>query len=87
MIDFPSTLLITSILGAILAGFACSTMGAFVVRMNLASIGYLMSHAAFAGAAFGLMMSIDPIIGAIVFSFPSVSHSKVNRLNMIFSYG
>ena len=69
MIDLPSTLLITSILGAILAGFACSTTGAFVVRMNLASIGYLMSHAAFAGAAFGLMISIDPIIGAIIFSF------------------
>jgi len=69
MIDFPSTLLITSILGALLAGFACSTTGAFVVRMNLASIGYLMSHAAFAGAAFGLMISIDPMIGAIIFSF------------------
>ena len=69
MIDFPSTLLITSIFGAILAGFACSTTGAFVVRMNLSSIGYLMSHAAFAGAAFGLMISIDPIIGAIIFSF------------------
>ena len=44
-------------------------MGVFVVRMNLASIGYLMSHAAFAGAAFGLMISIDPTIGAIIFSF------------------
>jgi ABC-type Mn2+/Zn2+ transport system permease subunit len=69
MIDFPSALLITSILGALFAGFACSTTGAFVVRMNLSSIGYLMSHAAFAGAAFGLMISIDPIIGAIIFSF------------------
>jgi len=69
MIDFPLALLITSILGALLAGFACSTMGVFVVRMNLASIGYLMSHAAFAGAAFGLMISIDPTIGAIIFSF------------------
>lgn len=69
MIDFPLALLITSILGALLAGFACSTMGVFVVRMNLASIGYLMSHAAFAGAAFGLMVSIDPTIGAIIFSF------------------
>jgi len=69
MIDFPSSLLITSILGALFAGFACSTTGAFVVRMNLSSIGYLMSHAAFAGAAFGLMISIDPIIGAIIFSF------------------
>ncbi len=69
MIGFPLALLITSILGAVLAGFACSTMGVFVVRMNLASIGYLMSHAAFAGAAFGLMISIDPTIGAIIFSF------------------
>jgi ABC-type Mn2+/Zn2+ transport system permease subunit len=69
MIEFPLSLLIISIIGAILAGFVCSTMGVFVVRMNLASIGILMSHAAFAGAAFGLMISIDPMIGAIFFSF------------------
>lgn len=68
MIEIPLALLITSITGAILAGFSCSTMGVFVVRMNLASIGYLMSHAAFAGAAFGLMTSIDPLICAILFS-------------------
>ena len=69
MIDLPFPLLITSILGSVLAGFVCSTMGVFVVRMNLASIGYTMSHAAFAGAAFGLMISIDPLISAILFSF------------------
>jgi len=69
MIEFPLTLLVVSIIGAALAGFVCSTMGVFVVRMNLASIGYLMSHAAFAGAAFGLMISIDPMIGALIFSF------------------
>jgi ABC-type Mn2+/Zn2+ transport system permease subunit len=69
MINFPLSLLAVSILGAVLAGFVCSTMGTFVVRMNLASIGYLMSHAAFAGAAFGLMLSIDPMIGALIFSF------------------
>ena len=69
MIELPLVLLITSIVGAVLAGFVCSLMGVFVVRMNLASIGYCMSHAAFAGAAFGLMVSIDPLIGAVVFSF------------------
>ena len=68
MIEIPVALLITSIAGAILAGFSCSTMGVFVVRMNLASIGYLMSHAAFAGAAFGLMISIDPLFSAVLFS-------------------
>lgn len=69
MIELPLSLLISSILGAVLAGFTCSTMGTFVVRMNLASIGYCMSHAAFAGAAFGLMISIDPLVSAILFSF------------------
>jgi len=69
MIELHLTLLITSILGAVFAGFVCSTMGVFVVRMNLSSIGFCMSHAAFAGAAFGLMVSIDPLISAIFFSF------------------
>ena len=68
MIDLPLSLVLLSILGAILAGFVCSLMGVFVVRMNLSSIGYCMSHAAFAGAAFGIMISIDPIISAVFFS-------------------
>lgn len=69
MIDLPQILLLTSIFGALLAGFVCSSMGTFVVRMNLSSIGFLMSHAAFAGAAFGLMISINPLISTIMFSF------------------
>jgi len=68
MIDLPQSLLFISIFGAVLAGLVCSLMGTFVVRMNLSSIGYLMSHAAFAGAAFGLALTIDPMLGAIVFS-------------------
>jgi ABC-type Mn2+/Zn2+ transport system permease subunit len=69
MIDLPLVLLILSIAGAVLAGLVCSTVGVFVVRMNLVSIGYCMSHAAFAGAAFGLMIAVDPLISAVIFSF------------------
>ena len=69
MIELPFALIIISLLGSILAGFVCSTMGVFVVRMNLAMIGICMSHAAFAGAAFGLMISVDPLLSAILFSF------------------
>jgi ABC-type Mn2+/Zn2+ transport system permease subunit len=65
----PLIFLLPSILGAVLAGFVCSLMGSFVVRMNLSSIGYCMSHAAFAGAAFGLLISLDPMITAIFFAF------------------
>lgn len=69
MIELHIGLLLTSFFGAFLAGFSCSTLGVFVVRMNLSSIGYCMAHAAFAGAAFGIMISIDPLISAIAFSF------------------
>jgi ABC-type Mn2+/Zn2+ transport system permease subunit len=69
MIDIPWLVLLPSIIGAILAGFVCSTMGTFVVRMNLSSIGFAMSHAAFAGAAFGIMIDFDPTIIAVIFSF------------------
>jgi len=69
MIELPLFFLLPSFLAAILAGFVCSSMGSFVVRMNLSSIGYTMSHAAFAGAAFGLMISIDPMFGALIFAF------------------
>jgi ABC-type Mn2+/Zn2+ transport system permease subunit len=43
-------------------------MGNFVVRMNLSSIGYCMSHAAFAGAAFGLLITVDPMLTAVLFA-------------------
>jgi len=69
MIDLPLLFLIPSILASVLAGYVCSTMGTFVVRMNLSSIGYTMSHAAFAGAAFGIMVGIDPLLSAVIFAF------------------
>lgn len=68
MINIPWMFLLPSIFGAILAGFSCSTMGNFVVRMNLSSIGYCMSHAAFAGAAFGLLITLDPMFTAVLFA-------------------
>ncbi|HDO19701.1 MAG TPA: metal ABC transporter permease [Thermoplasmatales archaeon] len=68
MFDLPLYLLIVSMVGAILAGLSCSTLGIFVVRLNIVSVGYCMSHAAFAGAAFGIMMGYDPLLFAILFS-------------------
>jgi len=68
MISLPMTLLVTASLGAILAGLSCSIAGVFVVRLNMASIGFCMSHAAFAGAAFGVLVEIDPLITAMLFA-------------------
>lgn len=63
-----SAIFLSTLLGAVLAGAACGLMGAFVVRMNLSSLGFTMSHAAFAGAALGLVLGWNPLILAILFS-------------------
>lgn len=64
----PVEVFLPALIGTSLAGIACGLAGAFVVRMDLASVGFTMSHAAFAGAAVGLIAPIDPIIGALLFS-------------------
>jgi len=64
----PSSILITTLIGACLAGIACSLIGVFVVRMKLSSVGFCMSHAAFAGSALGLVLSLNHLILAVTFS-------------------
>ncbi len=54
-----------------LAAYVCSVAGVFVVRLNLTAIGFTMSHAAFAGAAFAVWADqgwFGPVAGAIVFA-------------------
>jgi len=68
VISLPFALLVTATLGSILAGLSCSIAGVFVVRLNIASIGFCMSHAAFAGAAFGLLIEVDPLLTAMLFA-------------------
>jgi ABC-type Mn2+/Zn2+ transport system permease subunit len=62
------TLFMTSMAATLLAGYVCSTSGVYVVRMNLTAIGFTMSHAAFAGAAFAIWREFDPTLGALLFA-------------------
>ncbi|MDO9332991.1 MAG: metal ABC transporter permease [Dehalococcoidales bacterium] len=57
-----------AMLAAFLGGIACSTIGVFVVLLHMSFIGVAMSHAAFAGALFGLLVGINPLITAFAFS-------------------
>jgi len=52
----------------VFASIACSILGVIISRMNLSSIGFTMSHAAFAGAAIGMFLEIRAQIAAIFFS-------------------
>ncbi len=69
MFGLPWHIVLPTLLGSILVGAMCSAIGTFVVRMKLSSLGFAMSHAAFAGAALGLMIAaIDPVWMAILFA-------------------
>lgn len=52
----------------VFASIACSILGVIISRMNLSSIGFTMSHAAFAGAAIGMFIGINAQMAAIFFS-------------------
>lgn len=69
MFGLPWHIILPTLLGSVLSGALCSVMGIFVVRMKLSSLGFAMSHAAFAGAALGLVVSaLDPLLMAILFA-------------------
>ena len=57
-----------ALVGCVLAGLLTGLLGVFVVKMKISSMGYCMSHGAFAGAALGVAMAVDPLTTALVFS-------------------
>ncbi|MCK9566923.1 MAG: metal ABC transporter permease [Methanothrix sp.] len=52
----------------IFASITCSILGVIISRMSLSSIGFTMSHAAFAGAALGMFLGANAQMTAIAFS-------------------
>ena len=70
----PSQILIKVALGAIIASIALSLVGTLVVQLKITNIGYSMSHAAFAGASFGIWLNaylfpnFDEQITALIFT-------------------
>lgn len=55
-------------LAALFAGVSCSIVGVLVVTMRVSFLGVCMSHAAFAGALLGLVLSANPMWLAIIAS-------------------
>ena len=91
MFGLPWHILLPTLLGSLLVGILCSVIGTFVVRMKLSSLGFAMSHAAFAGAALGLMLSMsEPLWLALLFSIvvaavlgPLVDAARMNADTII----
>jgi len=86
MFGLPWHIVLPTLLGSLLAGIVCSMVGTLVVRMNLSSLGFAMSHAAFAGAALGIMLSLpEPTWLAVIFSLATAAVlgplADVSRMN------
>ena len=57
-----------AILAALFAGICCSLMGVFIVSMNVSAMTVAISHSAFTGAILGLLLGVNPLLLALVFS-------------------
>jgi len=62
-----------ALIASVLGGAACGIVGVWVVMMRIPFVGVAMSHAAFAGAIFGLLLHINPLLMAIFFCLASTS--------------
>jgi len=60
-----------AILASIFGGISCGIVGVWVIMMRIPFVGVAMSHAAFAGAIFGLLLQIDPLTMALLFCLVS----------------
>ncbi|MDH7510873.1 MAG: metal ABC transporter permease [Methanolinea sp.] len=57
-----------AIAAAVLASIACGIIGSLVVVRRMVTVSGGISHAAFGGVGLGYLFSIDPIVGAFIFS-------------------
>lgn len=66
---------------AALIAFIAPCIGLNIVLKRLSAIGDAASHSALAGIAFGLVMGINPILGAVIFSVIAVLSIEALRKN------
>lgn len=64
----PNNVVCHALEAMIFVSIACSILGVIISRMALSSIGFTMSHAAFAGAAIGMFVGGNAQAAAIAFS-------------------
>ncbi|MGB9742956.1 MAG: metal ABC transporter permease [candidate division WOR-3 bacterium] len=61
-------LMVKPLLAAVLGSTVCGIVGVWVVLLNIPFVGVAMSHAAFAGAIFGLLLNTNPLLTALLFA-------------------
>lgn len=62
-----------ALIASLLTGASCGIVGVWIFLMRIPFVGVLMSHSAFAGAIFGLVFHINPLILSLLFCLLSSS--------------
>lgn len=65
---FQYPFLVRALIGVVLLGILTAVLGVFVVLRRMAFFGDAIAHSSLAGIALGLLVGIDPMIGAVAFS-------------------
>ncbi|PWR69727.1 metal ABC transporter permease [Methanospirillum lacunae] len=65
---FPNNVLCHAIEAMFFASVGCAILSVLITQMNISSIGFTMSHAAFAGGAAGVFFGLPMMLSAIVMS-------------------
>lgn len=68
---FEYTFFQSALLGSILASVVCGIVGTYIVTRRLVFISGGITHASFGGIGLGLLLGINPIFSAMVFSLIS----------------
>jgi len=61
-------LILPSLVASVLAGGLSGLLGVCALRLQLSSVGFAMAHAAFAGAALGLLVPVPPLVLSLLFA-------------------
>jgi ABC-type Mn2+/Zn2+ transport system permease subunit len=65
---FSHTFMQRALIEAFLVGSVCAVIGVYVVLNGLSFIGAGISHSTFAGVGLGLLLGVDPVWTALLFS-------------------
>ena len=59
---------VRALVAGLIVGLGCAVLAFFVVLRRMAFVGVGISHAALGGVALGLLLGVDPLVAALVFS-------------------
>ncbi len=73
-----------ALISAVIIGIICSLIGVFILLRKMVFLGQGIAHSAFAGAALGLLLGVDPLLTILLFSvFSAITIGYVDEKKLV----